>query len=287
MVASGKSTIYNDQRAMPESSAGTKARDETFTYDEATYEKADEMDGTSSRSRAVSNEAHSEQHIRAPGVGQNAQKMWAQMHNSPRLLETIDATRHGRPQYSGITWSSNPSNDEASENADESAAIDRTERALLAELQRVAERRRSLRTSLSTCQPTEEAIEDDEPEATVEEILQRGKKRERLAAERAHAEATHVDSERQAALEHTAQQRAAEAEARERQMAREIELMRISLASMQHKESTSRDAVFVALMETMKHLKPAPREPKVYTPKDIRDGIVPPCPLDIKDNELR
>ena len=74
MVASGKSTIYNDQRAMPESSAGTKARDETFTYDEATYEKADEMDGTSSRSRAVPNEAHSEQHIRAPGVGQNAQK---------------------------------------------------------------------------------------------------------------------------------------------------------------------------------------------------------------------
>ena len=97
MVASGKSTIYNDQRAMPESSAGTKARDETFTYDEATYEEADEMDGTSSRSRAVPNEAHSEQHIRAPGVGQNAQKMWAQMQNSPRLLETIDATRHGRP----------------------------------------------------------------------------------------------------------------------------------------------------------------------------------------------
>ena len=47
------------------------------------------MDGpTSSRSRAVPNEAHSEQHIRAPGVGQNAQKMWAQMQNSPRLLET-------------------------------------------------------------------------------------------------------------------------------------------------------------------------------------------------------
>ena len=77
MVASGKSTIYDDQRAMSESSAGTKARDETFTYDEATYEEADEMDGTSSRSRAVpndANEAHSEQHIRAPGVGQNAQK---------------------------------------------------------------------------------------------------------------------------------------------------------------------------------------------------------------------
>ena len=107
MVASGKSTIYEDQRAMPESSAGTKARDETFTYDEATYEEADEMDGTSSRSRAVPNEAHSKQHIRAPGVGQNAQKMWAQMQNSPRLLETIDATRHGRPQYSGTLWSRN------------------------------------------------------------------------------------------------------------------------------------------------------------------------------------
>jgi len=204
--------------------------------------------------------------------------MWAQMPNSPRLLETIDATRHGRPQYSGTLWFRNPSTDEASENADESAAIDRTERALLAELQRVhvAERRRSLRESLSVCQPTEEAIEDEEPEATVEEILQRGKKRERLAAERAHAEAMHVASERPAELEHTAQQRAAEAEARERQMARELEMMRISLVSLQHKESTSRDAVLVALMETMKQLKPEPREHKVHTPKDIRDGIVPP-----------
>jgi hypothetical protein len=33
-------------------------------------------------------------------------------------------------------------------------------------------------------------------------------------------------------------------------------------------------------METMKQLKPEPREIKVYTPKDIRDGIIPPCPID-------
>ena len=124
--------IYDDQRAMPESSAGTKARDETFTYDDDTYEEADTKDGSSSRPRAVPNEAHSEGQARAPGVGQNADKMWAQMPNSPRLLETIDATRHGRPQYSGTLWPRKPSNDEASENADESAAIDRTERALLA-----------------------------------------------------------------------------------------------------------------------------------------------------------
>ena len=56
--------------------------------------------------------------------------------------------------------------------------------------------------------------------------------------------------------------------------------MRISLASLELKESTSRDAVLVALMETMKQLKPEPREIKVYTPKDIRDGIIPPCPID-------
>ncbi len=44
MVSSGKSTIYDDQRAMPESSAGTKAREETFTYDDDTYEEADTKD---------------------------------------------------------------------------------------------------------------------------------------------------------------------------------------------------------------------------------------------------
>ena len=82
------------------------------------------------------------------------------MQNSPRHLETIDATRHGRPHYFGTLWSRKPSNDEESEEADESAAIDRTERALLAELQNVAERRRSLRASLSVRQPAEEAIED-------------------------------------------------------------------------------------------------------------------------------
>jgi hypothetical protein len=114
--------------------------------------------------------------------------------------------------------------------------------------------------------------------------MQRGKTRERLAAERAQAEATHVEGERQEAF---AQQRAAEAEARERHMAQELERMRLTLASMHHKESTSRDAVLVALMETMKQLKPEPREPKVYTPKDIRDGIIPPCPMDKNATEMR
>ena len=195
MVADGKSTIYDDQRAMPESSAGTKARDETHTYDDDTYEEADTQDGTSSRPRAVPNEWHSEGKARAPGVGQNAHKMWAQMPNSPRLLETIDATRHGRQQYSGtLLWSRDPSTNEEM-NAAESASIDRTERALLAELQKVAERRRSLRASLGVSQPTEKAIVDEEPETTVEEIMQRGKTRERLAAERAQAEAMHVEGD--------------------------------------------------------------------------------------------
>jgi hypothetical protein len=40
-------------------------------------------------------------------------------------------------------------------------------------------------------------------------------------------------------------------------------------------------------METMKQLKPEPREPKVHTPKDIRDGIVPPCPMDKNATEMR
>ena len=269
---------------MPESRAGTKARNETSTYDDDSYEEADTKDGSSTRPSAVPKEAHPVWQVQAPGAGQHAEKMWAQMQNSPRLLETIDATRHGRPQYSGTLWSRKSSTDEESEDADESAAIDRTERALLAELQRVAERRRSLRASLGVSQPTEMAIADEEPETTVEEIMQRGKTRERLAAERAQAEATHVEGER---LETFAQQRAAEAEARERHTAQELERMRLTLASMHHKESTSRDAVLVALMETMKQLKPEPREPKVYTPKDIRDGIVPPCPMDKNATEMR
>ena len=81
--------------------------------------------------------------------------------------------------------------------------------------------------------------------------MQRGKRRERLAAER--AQAGHE------ALEHAAaQQRAADAEARARQAAQELERMRITLASLELKETTSRDAVLVALMETMKLMKPEP-----------------------------
>eukprot|EP00900_Chrysochromulina_parva_P018572 jgi/Chrpa1/26716/Chrysochromulina_OHIO_Genome00027722-RA len=202
---------------------------------------------------------------------------------SPRTTEVDAATKHASTKVAGQT-SRKLTPEEASAEADESADIERTERALLAELQRVAERRRSLRASLSTIQPAEEAIADDEPETTVEEIMQRGKTRERLAAERAQAEAMHVEGDVREAF---AQQRAAEAEARERHMARELETMRISLVSMHHKETTSRDAVLVALMETMKQLKPEPRELKVYTPKDIRDGIIPPCPMDKNATEMR
>ena len=203
------------------------------------------------------------------------------MQMSPRTTEVDAATKKASTKVAGQT-SRKLTPEEASAEADESADIERTERALLAELQRVAERRRSLRASLSTIQPTEEDIADDEPETTVEEIMQRGKTRERLAAERAQAEATRVEGDVQKAF---AQQRAAEA--REQLMARELETMRISLVNMHQKETTSRDAVLVALMETMKQLKPEPREPKVYTPKDIRDGIVPPCPMDKNATEMR
>ena len=41
------------------------------------------------------------------------------------------------------------------------------------------------------------------------------------------------------------------------------------------------------MMEAMKQMKPEPRETKVYTPKDIRDGIVPTCPMDKNATEMR
>ena len=248
------------------------------------------MDGTSSRSRAVPNEAHSEQHIRAPGVGQNAQKMWAQMQNSPRPLETIDATRHGRQPYFGTLWSRTDKSDDASDEV----ALDRTERELILGLQKVADRRRrSVPTSEVSrpraWPPIDENEElDQEPEATVEEIMQRGRTRERLAAERAHAEATRADAARRTAVAgEAAQPQAAEATAKELLMAHELEQLRNSIAIMQQRDTTSRDAVLVALMETMKLIKPEPREIKVYTPKDIRDGIVPTCPMEKNATEMR
>jgi len=182
---------------------------------------------------------------------------------------------------------------EASSDLEESESLDRTERALLAVLHKVAERRRSLSVStvsrLSTCQTIEENLElDEEQEASVEEIMQRGKTRERLAAERAHAEAMQIGTERRAAAAHTeAQQITVGASAREYLMAQELEQLRSNLASMHLKESTSRDAVLVALMETMRSMKPEPRELKVYTPKDIRDGIVPTCPMDKNLTDMR
>ena len=51
--------------------------------------------------------------------------------------------------------------------------------------------------------------------------------------------------------------------------------------------ATARDAVLLKMMEAMKQMKPEPRETKVYTPKDIRDGIVPTCPMDKNATEMR
>ncbi len=81
-----------------------------------------------------------------------------------------EARQHQEPKVAGQTSSRTLTPEEASAEADESADIERTERALIAELHKVAERRRSMRMSQSMCQPIEEAIEDEEPEATVEEI---------------------------------------------------------------------------------------------------------------------
>ena len=235
MVSSGNSTIFNDPWANPRTGAGTKAPPEAPTYDENSYEPEDTEDGSSTQWRSSPSELGREPQVREPGAGQHAGNLWAKtMQTSPRTTEVDGATKHASPKVAAQTSSRKLTPEEASAEADESADIDRTERALLAELHKVAERRRSLRTSLSVCQPIEEALEDEEPEATVEEILQRGKRRERLAAERAHAE--------QEALEHAAaQQRAAEAQARAQKMAQELELMRVSLAGMHLKESTSRD----------------------------------------------
>ena len=232
MVSSGNSTIFNDPWANPRTGAGTKAPPEAPPYDENSYEPEDKEDGTSTQWRSSPSEFGREPQVRESGAGQNADNLWAKsMQMSPRTTEVDAATKHASTKVAGQT-SRKLTPEEASAEADESADIERTERALLAELQRVAERRRSLRASLSMIQPTEEAIADDEPETTVEEIMQRGKTRERLAAERAQAEARHVEGDVREAF---AQQRAAEAEARERHMAQELEHMRLTLASMHHK----------------------------------------------------
>jgi hypothetical protein len=186
MVASGKSTIYNDPWANPRTGAGTKAPPEAPPYDENSYEPEGTKDGTSTQWRGSPSEFGREPQVREPGAGQNADNLWAKsMQMSPRTTEVDAATKQARTKVAAQTSSRTLTPEEASAEADESADIERTERALLAELQRVAERRRSMRVSLSTstCQPIEEALEDEEPEATVEEILQRGKRRERLAAE--------------------------------------------------------------------------------------------------------
>ena len=82
---------------MPESSAGTKARNETFTYGEATYEEAEAEDGSSTLPRAMPSEAHYEPQVRAPRVGRHADKVWAKtMQNTPRTTEAVDATGNAR-----------------------------------------------------------------------------------------------------------------------------------------------------------------------------------------------
>jgi len=91
----GSSTL--PRRAMPESSAGTKARNETFTYGEATYEEAEAEDGSSTLPRAMPSEAHYEPQVRAPRVGRHADKVWAKtMQNTPRTTEAVDATGNAR-----------------------------------------------------------------------------------------------------------------------------------------------------------------------------------------------
>ncbi len=46
-MVSQRTTIYEDQRAMPEFGAGTKARDEALTYGDDTYDEANAKDGSS------------------------------------------------------------------------------------------------------------------------------------------------------------------------------------------------------------------------------------------------
>ena len=171
MVASGNSTIFNDPWANPRTGAGTKAPPEAPPYDENSYEPEDTEDGSSFQWRGSPSEFRREPQVRDPSAGQNADNLWAKtMQKSPRTSEVNVATKHASTKVAGPTSSRTLTPEEASAEADESADIERTERALIAELHKVAERRRSMRMSQSMCQPIEEAIQDEEPEATVEEI---------------------------------------------------------------------------------------------------------------------
>ena len=133
MVSSGKSTIVNDPWAIPRTGAGTKAPPEAPTYDENSYEPEDTEDGSSTQWRSSPSEFDREPQVREPGAGQNAGNLWAKtMQMSPRTTEVVVATKHASIKVAGQTSSRKPTPEEASAEADESAAIDRTERALLA-----------------------------------------------------------------------------------------------------------------------------------------------------------
>ena len=196
MVASDKFTIQDDQGAKPKTGAGTKAPQATSAYDEYPYEMENAEDGSSTYPHNSPNEAHHEPQVQNPGAGQHANKSWPQkMPNSPRPPETSDTTRHGRSKYSGVSWPRTEWAANESEMLEERTAIDRTERALKDELEKVAERRRSWSIAAASRKGAWPAIEenesgelDQEPEATVEEIMQRGKARAQIAAERALAD---------------------------------------------------------------------------------------------------
>ena len=143
MVASDKFTIRDDQGAKPNTGAGTKAPQATSAYDEYPYEMENAEDGSSTYPHNSPNEAHHEPQVQNPGAGQHANKSWPQkMPNSPRPPETSDTTRHGRSKYSGVSWPRTEWAADESEMLEERTAIDRTERALKDELEKVAERRR-------------------------------------------------------------------------------------------------------------------------------------------------
>jgi len=77
MVASGKSTIFNDPWANPRTGAGTKAPPEAPPYDENSYEPEDTEDGSSFQWRGSPSEFRREPQVRDPSAGQHADNLWA------------------------------------------------------------------------------------------------------------------------------------------------------------------------------------------------------------------
>jgi hypothetical protein len=106
MVASGKSTIYDDPWANPRTGAGTKAPPEAPTYDENSYEPEDTEDGSSTQWRSSPSELGREPQVREPGAGQHAGNLWAKtMQKSPRTTEVDVATKQASSKVTGQTLS--------------------------------------------------------------------------------------------------------------------------------------------------------------------------------------